>query len=392
MLCLVVFLMAMPLAACSQQASGDQGNGDKKGTASDKDLLQVYASVYPLYDFATKIGGEFVDVHAMMPPGVEGHDFEPTPKDMAALHDADLFLYNGAGYEAWAEKALESLDKEKTAVVEATAGVKLMTNEESGHVHAEDDHGDDHDEHGDDHKRDGDHDEDGDDHKHDSDHDEHSDDGKHSDDHDEHGDDHKHDGNHDEDDDAHAHAHGHDHDHDHGAYDPHVWLDPELAKEQARAIKDALVKLDKKNEKVYEANFDKLAKQLDELDSELQQVAQSAERKQIIVSHAAFGYLTHKYGLEQKAIAGLSPSEEPGQQKMRDIIEFAKANDVKYIMFETLVSSKVADAIKNELGAEALTLNPIENVTKEEKERGEDFLSIMKRNIDNLRTALGSKK
>lgn len=316
----LILIFTALLVGCDGNAA-DSNSGEIKP-------LQVYASFYPLYDFAQKIGGDAVEVHNIMPPGAESHDFEPTPKDMVALAEADLFIYNGSGFEAWAEKAIETLDGEKTNVVNTTEQLDLMTNEESGHVHGEENH--------------------------------------------------DHDGEHGEE------------DHGHGTFDPHVWLDPNLAKQQAEMIKDALVEIDPDNAETYEANFTELAGQFDELDQKLRDVTANAERKEIVVSHAAFGYLTHQYGLEQIAVSGLSPSDEPSQKELQAIVEFAKEHNVNYIMFETLVSSKVADAVKNEVGAEALTLNPLENLTKEEMERGEDYFSIMEQNIQNIEKALSS--
>lgn len=317
-------LMAVPLSACGGSV------GEK---AENHSLLQVYTSIYPLYDFTQKIGGELVDVHHMMPPGVEGHDFEPMPRDMAALHEADLFIYNGAGYEAWADKALATLDKEKTYVVNATEGLPLLTNEASGRERGHED-----------------------------------DDGHHGD----------------EDDGTHGHGEGH------GMYDPHVWLDPHRAKLQAKAIKDALVKIDGKHADAYEANYNRLAAQFDALDTKLKKVVRKAARKEIVVSHASLGYLAQAYGLKQISISGLSPSDEPTQKDLQKIIEFARAHDVKYILFETLVSSNLAETVKNEAGAKALMFNPLENLTKEEIDRGEDFFSVMEKNIDHLETALSA--
>lgn len=320
----IMITMAIGMVACGHHAEDED--------LPDEEKWQVYASLFPLADFAQKIGGERVEVHHLMPPGVEGHDFEPKPKDMAALHEADLFIYNGAGYEAWIDKAIENLEKGETHLVNATEGLNLMTYEESGHVHDQDDDMD------------------------------------------------------------HEHANEESHDHDPGAYDPHVWLDPNLAKLQAIAIKDALISIDEAHAQVYETNYEELAAKFDALDAELRAISEQADRTEIIVSHAAFGYLTYTYGLEQLPISGLSPSDEPTQREMQHLIEFAEEHDVDYIMFETIVNSKVAEAIKNEVGAEALVLHPLENVTKEEHENGEDYFSIMEQNITNLKKAVITRR
>ena len=111
-LSLVMILMA---AGCSGETQEDSGGG-----------LMVYASVYPLADFAEKIGGKHVNVILLVPPGVEPHDFEPTPRDLARLSRADVFIYNGIGFEAWIKKAREILDSERTVTVDASASLKPL--------------------------------------------------------------------------------------------------------------------------------------------------------------------------------------------------------------------------------------------------------------------------
>lgn len=309
---MLILLFSILLVGCEGTTHTVDGENDAS--------LNIYASIFPLYDFAKKIGGDFVKVHLMVPPGTESHDYEPSPRDMVALAEADVFVYNGTGFETWAEQAVDTLDEEKTHIVNTTEHLPLMTHEVEQTEHK----------------------------------------GEHV-------------------------------DHHHGAYDPHVWLDPNLARQQASTIKDVLIDIDPENAKTYEANFERLSEQFASLDEALRDVVTHAERKEIIVSHEAFGYLTASYGLEQVAVSGLSPSDEPSQKELQHIIEFGQEHDVQVILFEKMVSSKVAEVVKRELGAEALTLNPMENVTKEELERGEDYYSIMEQNIQNLGKALGSK-
>lgn len=97
--------------------------------------ILVYASVYPMYDFAVKIGGDKVTVAAMLPQGSEPHDWEPTPADIAALEKADVFIYNGAGLEEWVDTVLEAHKGTDLVVVEAAAAVDILSPEEDGHDH-----------------------------------------------------------------------------------------------------------------------------------------------------------------------------------------------------------------------------------------------------------------
>lgn len=81
-----------------------------------KDKLNVVVSFYPLYDFTKNIGKEKIDVTVIIPFGVEPHDWEPAPKDVSKILNADLFIYNGAGLEPWAERLLKD-GKNKGIVV-----------------------------------------------------------------------------------------------------------------------------------------------------------------------------------------------------------------------------------------------------------------------------------
>lgn len=100
--------------------------------------LQVVATFYPMYEFSKQVAGDHADVIGLIPAGAEPHEWEPTAKDMKRISEADLVVYNGAGVEHWIGQALKSVNKERTAVVEASKGLELMEglpeeDEEEGH-------------------------------------------------------------------------------------------------------------------------------------------------------------------------------------------------------------------------------------------------------------------
>ena len=113
---------------CSVQAA--------KKTFSNDGRLKVMASFYPMYDFACKIGGDKAEVKNMVPAGTEPHDWEPAATDIRNLEDADIFVYNGAGLEHWAEDVMKTLDNKELETVEASRGVKL---EKGGDDHEHED-------------------------------------------------------------------------------------------------------------------------------------------------------------------------------------------------------------------------------------------------------------
>lgn len=170
--------------------------------------------------------------------------------------------------------------------------------------------------------------------------------------------------------------------------DPHVWLAPTITLKMVDKILSGLIGVDPENTAYYTANANTLKSKITVLDKEFEQGLANCARKDFITSHAAFGYLASAYGLNQVAISGISPEEEPSPRELSEIAKFAKENRVQYIFFESLVSPKLSETVANEIGAKTLVLNPIEGLTPEELAKGNDYLSEMRSNLANLKTAL----
>lgn len=172
------------------------------------------------------------------------------------------------------------------------------------------------------------------------------------------------------------------------ALDPHVWLDPSLAAEEVRSIAAALSTIDPANATLFQANAASLESKLYGLRTEYASGLSHCAKKDIVTSHAAFGYLAKAFGFNQITISGLSPDEEPSPQKLASVADFVKKNSIKYIFFENLVSPKLAETIARETGATPLPLNPIEGMSAADTASGKTYFSEMKNNLINLRTAL----
>jgi len=187
----------------------------------------------------------------------------------------------------------------------------------------------------------------------------------------------------------------HDHDseageteeHDHGTADPHFWLDPTLEAKAVSAIADELSKIDAQNKNTYETNAQNVTNDLTALDEEYKSSLTTCKVKTIITTHAAFGYLTERYGLEQIGISGLSPNEQPSPARIAKVQEEAKEHGVTTIFFETLTSDEVAKAIAGDLELKTAVLDPIEGITTESA--GQDYPSVMKANLDAIKQANG---
>ncbi|MBT2728530.1 zinc ABC transporter substrate-binding protein [Bacillus sp. ISL-75] len=170
--------------------------------------------------------------------------------------------------------------------------------------------------------------------------------------------------------------------------DPHVWLSPVLAQQEVNNIAKALEQADPKNKDQFEKNAAALNSELSDLDRLYKETIDKAQRKEFVTQHAAFGYLAKQYGLTQIPIAGLSPDVEPTLGKLAALTELTKKDNVKIIYFEELTSSKVAQTLAKEIGAKTEVLNPLEGLTKEEQEKGLDYIDVMKKNLEALKLSI----
>ncbi|MEN8701416.1 metal ABC transporter solute-binding protein, Zn/Mn family [Bacillus infantis] len=332
MLLTLLMPVSLFLAGC-----GD-GNADQ-AKEKTKDHLNVYTTVYPLQYFAERIGGSYVDAHTIYPPGADEHTFEPSQKDMMTLADSDLFIYIGLGLEGFVSKAEGTLENENVTLLAAGENID-MTGTENGHSHEEGTEEEGLEEDGHSHEEDG---------------------------------------------------HSHEEDgHNHGDVDPHVWLDPLYAADLAEAVKDALAEKMPQHQKEFEENYQKLAAELDSLHHEFEETIASGKHKEIIVSHAAYGYWEKRYGLEQISVSGLSTSNEPTQKELENIIKTAKEHGLNYIFFEQNVSSKLTEIVQDEVGAKPLQLHNLSVLTDENIDNEETYFTLMENNLKGIEKALNN--
>lgn len=311
-LTLLVFLL---LAACGPKSSGSIVEGK----------VNVVTTFYPIYEFASEIGGEDINAINLLPVGVEPHDWTPRSQDIISTSKAQLFLYNGAGLEGWVPNFLKSLDSDsKVKSVEVSKGVDLiMTNEEDGHDHG----GEANAEHADEHT-----------------------DSLHT--------------------------------------DPHTWVSPKSALIMAKNIKDSLQSVDPDHKDGYEERYNKLAERLEALDSKFADELSKLPNHEIVVSHQAFAYLARDYGLKQHAIMGLSADAEPRSQDLLALADLVKKEGIRYIFFEELVSDKLAKTLAGEAGVSTMVLNPVEGLTEAQEKNGDNYFTLMEKNLQNLILAL----
>ena len=326
---------AVMLTACGSKATNNNNNNDnndnKKVVATESQKpkaegLNVVTTTYILRDLTEEIAGDKATVTCLIPKGQGVHGFEPSPKDMNQVNEADLFIYNGAGLESFTDRLKETAEGEAT-FVEASEGIELL---KGGHHHHHDD---------------------ADDHDHD----------------------------------AADHDHDHDaaeHDHEHEGMDPHVWMAPENAEEMAENICEALAAKDPDNAAYYKANYEKLSEKFDALDDSFENVLAKAKHKDIVVSHEAYGYLAKEYGLNQIPIEGINSESEPDPKAMKAIVDEMKAKGIKTVFTEPNEDDKIAQTVASEAGAEVKELDPMEY------ESDKNYFERMESNLKILESAL----
>jgi zinc transport system substrate-binding protein len=164
-----------------------------------------------------------------------------------------------------------------------------------------------------------------------------------------------------------------------GDADPHVWLDPVRFSAVAREIGDALARPEA---------AERLAQRLDALHAEYEAGLERCDRHTLVVTHAAFGRLAARYGLEQLSLAGTSPEAEPAPRDLERLVEDVRRSGATTVFSEPLVSDRLARTVAREAGLEVAVLDPVEGLTDEHREAGADYLAVMRENLAALREAL----
>ena len=176
---------------------------------------------------------------------------------------------------------------------------------------------------------------------------------------------------------------------DHGRADPHTWLSPYMAQQQGQAIRDALVEADPANEALYDANWDILRERLVDLDAEYSERLGNTIYKTVFVTHSAYGYLEHRYPVEQHGLIGISADEQPSAITLANLVELMVEEEVFTIFVDPVYSDDYAMTLKLELEDRTgndvrvlklyVMLGPMD---------GLDYLEQMNANLDNMLSAL----
>ncbi len=312
-------VVAVMLSAC-----GNINKGENKDVSS-KNKLKIYTTAFAFQSFTEQIGGKYVDVESIYPPGADMHTFEPTQKEMVNIAKGDLFIYSNQEMDPVAKKIAGSINNKdlKLALAANFTHDDLVVNH--GHEHE---------------------------HEHEHDNEEEG------------------------------------HDHEEGSEDPHIWLDPVLNKKMVKSIKDDLAKKDPQHKDYYENNYKQVVNDLDNINQRLTEVTEHPKRDTVVISHDSIGYLANRYGFKQEGVSGMN-NEEPSQRDLMNIVNNIKQTKQPYVLYEQNISSKVTDVIQKESNSTPLSFHNMATLSKEESKEGNiTYQSLMKRNIKSLDKAL----
>jgi len=258
------------------------GCGTAPAARDAAERIPVAVSVPPQAYFVEKIGGDHVRVEVMIPTGSSHVDYTPSPRQVAALAGARIYIKVGhPAFEIETHSIVPFLDRlPEILVVDMSQGMSLIAGEGSeGH-------------------------------------------------------------------------------HPQGG-DPHVWVAPSTVRVAARNIAAALRKADPGHAAEYAANLRAFEAEIDALDREIRdRLGSAASARKFMVYHPSWGYFAHEYGLEQIAIE--AEGKEPSAQRLIQLIDRGRAENVKVIFVQGGFPRKSAQVIADAVGGRVLTADPQE--------------------------------
>ncbi len=179
-------------------------------------------------------------------------------------------------------------------------------------------------------------------------------------------------------------GHGHNSD-----IDPHLWLDFANAMKLVDNIRDGLIRRDPSGKDVYQRNAAAYNERLKDLDNRFRSALQGCKVRSIISGgHSAFHYLAARYGLGYDSVYGFSPDAEPSPGSLARVARTLKKTGSRCLFYEELLDPRVAKTIASETGVTLLRLHGAHNLTRQEFDRGETFIDIMNKNLENLKIGL----
>ena len=329
----IISFFTLTLSGCNPQTTS---NDQVKPDDTNK-ILEIVTTIPPIYSYTSYLTSDTdVNITNIVPPNTSVHTFALTPAVRKSLANADLIIINGQELEYFLEDVLiEYKDK----VIDTSSNIDLIAFEEDSH---EDEyHGEESEEH----------------------HDEDHEDEEHSE-----GDDHDENDKHEE--------------HHHGAFDPHIWLNPNNALLQAKTIYQALINLQPKNQALYNQNLKNFEKEIQILDASIKADLRAVNIKPYIVFHNAYGYLEEAYGIKANASFEEFPGKEPSATYLKELIQTIQKENIEIIFTEPQFSPKLVTTISQDYDLKVATLDPLGSELS-----SDGYFNLMKKNIESIKSA-----
>ena len=319
------------LAGCApaggMTVKGPEGNDSGTG---QEEKLQIVATIFPPYDFARQIAGDRAEVTMLLKPGMESHSYEPSPRDILAIEDSDLFFYAGGESDVWVEEILGANDG-GTQAYALLDWVDPLTEETSEGMQVK----------GHDHGKEGE-------------------------------------------------AEGHAVHLEETEYDEHVWTSPKNAMVIVKEMCALMSKNDPENAGYYQENAENYLERLQELDEAFDFVVRKAKRKTLVFGDRfPLLYFVRTYGLDfYAAFPGCSAETEPSAATIAFLTQKVRQEGIPVVFYLEMSNGKIAEAVAEASGAQTAVFYSVHGITAKDLEAGEDYLSLMDRNVESLKKAL----
>ncbi len=300
--------------------------------------LQIVTLIFPAYDFARQVAGERAQVTMLLPPGTDSHSYEPSPREIQTIQQADLFIYTGGESDSWIDRILESMGEDAPETLRMMDTVTVLAEEHTASMQP--------------------------DHDHDHDADTCTDE---------------------------SHDHAHEHAHEHAEeMDEHVWTSPKNAILIVEAIRDRLCAIRPEAEAGFQANAAAYTDQLHRIDQAFAEVVASGQRDLIIFGDRfPLRYFAAEYGLRyDAAFPGCSEDSEPGVRTVISLVDTIRAEKIPVVFHIEYSSQRTARILAEETGAKLLLFHSCHTVSAAELETGATYVTLMQQNVEALKEAL----
>lgn len=282
--------------------------------------ITIWTTIYPEYDFTKAIVGDKMEVVRLIGPGIEIHTFEPSSKDMIRIADSQAFIYTGDSMEPWAKKIIDSVKDYDVKIVDTSKNIEMIEPDEFFDEYSLLDE-------------------------------------------------------------------SHDEEHEHEEEkDGHIWLNPQNAVIMIDTILEEIINLDPKNKEFYEENAEKYKNEILELDKEIEEELKKNDVNVLVFGgEFAYSYFCQRYKLGViSCYTTCGEHSEPSVARIKDVIEYINKNNISSIYYEELSEGQISQMLSEETKAEAKVFNTLHNVSKEEIENKENYISIMKENLNKI--------